>query len=78
MDLSNLELITTQTLLEELSSRFEHFIFAGIKDYDKDGEVETRRHHGGWRTCQGLAVGLIAALEEARKEDIQPMDEGDC
>lgn len=73
----DIELITTDTLLTELATRFDHYIFAGIKSLDDNSESEVRRHAGGWRTCQGLSQGMIFALEKARDQDIEPMDMGD-
>lgn len=70
-------LITTDALLVELATRFDHYIFAGLKSLDGESEQEIRRHAGGWRTCQGLAQGMIFALEKARDEDIEPMDPED-
>ena len=72
-----IELITTDALLNELTARFDHYVFAGIKSLGNDSESEVRRHAGGWRTCQGLSQGLIFALEKARDADIEPMDIGD-
>lgn len=72
-----IELITTDALLTELATRFDHYIFAGIKSLGDNSESEVRRHAGGWRTCQGLSQGMIFALEKARDQDIEPMDMGD-
>lgn len=73
----DIELLTTDSLLKELATRFDHYIFAGIKSLDNESEQEIRRHAGGWRTCQGLASGMIFALEKARDQDIEPMDDED-
>ena len=73
----NIELITTESLLTELAARFDHYVFSGIKSKDTASEVEVRRHAGGWRTCQGMAMGLILDLEKSRSADIEPMDMDD-
>lgn len=72
-----IELLTTDALLNELITRFDHCVFSGIKSKDTESEVEVRRHVGGWRTCQGMAMGLILDLEKSRTADIEPMDIGD-
>ena len=74
----NLELIPTVELLEELQTRFEHSVFAGIKvrpytdppaDYKQEGtQFEMRRVEGNSRTCQGLCVGLLFYAEALHDE----------
>ena len=69
--------MTTKDLLDELESRFDHFIFAGMRDIDKESDFEFRRHKGGWRVCQGLATGIIFSVEQQRSEEIEPLSEDD-
>lgn len=72
-----IELLTTSALLKELSTRFDHYVFAGIKTHDENSNTEVRRHGGSWRMCQGLAVGLITDLEQGRQAEITPVDDED-
>lgn len=67
----NLELVTTDDLLDELERRHDATIFGAISSVGAPGDerglniTEVFRHSGHPRICQGLCVGL--------QEDIQSM-----
>ena len=76
-----IELITTDALITELLSRFDHAIFAGMKvmseHEDKDGDIfETRRHVGNTRVCQGLAFEIMCRTQAKWEDKVEPV-EGD-
>lgn len=76
---TNLELVPTDDLLEEVLGRFEHAVFAGLKvNYASETQYEIRRTIGNSRTCQGLAFSLIARCESYRDSISEPTvgDEG--
>ena len=71
---------STDALLDELCSRFDHAIFAGMKIRPlKEGEQDTPdgqiyekwRKVGNTRTCQGLAFGAMLRLNYAWEEHAQ-------
>ena len=57
-----IELVPTQSLIEELMNRFDHVVLSGIID-GGDHYKEIWRHKGNSRTCQGLATGLTFQME---------------
>ena len=57
-----IELITTQALLDELEKRFDTMVFAGLANLDDQFEKEITRHKGHYRTSQGLCMNLILKL----------------
>lgn len=56
-----IELASTEDLLDELFSRFDHVVFAGMKARPiRDGQIyEKKRTMGNTRTCQGLCFALM-------------------
>ena len=61
-----LNLASTQEIIEELMSRFEHCIVAH-RTYPQTGVNEVQEgfyHRGDYRMCQGLAVGMEAWIQE--------------
>ena len=75
--MSSLQLAQTDDLVKELASRYEHFVFAGLKHAinDADGRVRSWRYAGNTETCQGLACGLIAHIQQdadANEEVLEP------
>lgn len=72
-----IELYTTRQLLDELLARFDHAVFAGLKiDEGIERQYELRDAKGNTRTCQGLALGVIARCEQQREAVAEPT-EGD-
>lgn len=72
-----IELLTTQALINELITRFDHVIIAGIKDSDRQSMQEIRNYRGDYRLCQGLASGMIIAIERDRDKIIEDLSEDD-
>lgn len=87
-----IELASTEDLLNELCSRFDHVVFAGMKVRPiRKGEIETadgqlyekKRTMGNTRTCQGLCFALMLMKQEdfdagckAVEDDSPQIDEG--
>ena len=66
MKATPLNLASTQEIIEELMSRFEHCIVAH-RTYPQTGVNEVQEgfyHRGDYRMCQGLAVGMEAWIQE--------------
>ena len=73
-----IELVPTQSLIEELMNRFDHVVISGIID-GGDQYKEIWRHKGNSRTCQGLATGLTFQIQKYRDDriDIEQLGEGE-
>jgi hypothetical protein len=75
MPLTHLELESTDALLSELAGRFEQMIFAGLKFRPVEGDprnlIRSWRVKGQTETCQGLAMGIIARLQQMEDEHEQ-------
>ena len=72
-----LQLAQTDDLVKELASRYQHFVFAGLKAAanEADGNIRSWRYAGNTETCQGLACGLIAHIQQdadANEEVLEP------
>jgi hypothetical protein len=64
----SLSLLPTENLIEELCSRFDAFVMAGVMIRNMgDGQanaIRSLRHKGDPILCQGLAAGLQHTLAE--------------
>ncbi len=62
----NLELITDQALIEELTNRFDVLVLVGLRDHGDADTVEKYRWKGDFRRCQGLVFGMINRIDRDR------------
>lgn len=78
-----LSFVSTDELLDELMSRFDHFVCAGLKVRPlREGEVdsadgqlyEKKRTKGNTRTCQGLCFALMLFKQADFDEGAQEVD----
>lgn len=73
----NLELVTTQTLLKEIESRFTHYIFIGVMPLDDASEKRITRYSGNYIISMGLCAKLMAQIHEKQESEIEPLDDED-
>lgn len=78
----NLELASTDELLDELCVRFDHAVFAGMKvrpdnkPESADGQLyEKKRTKGNTRVCQGLCFALQLYKQEQWEETAQAAED---
>lgn len=64
---SALDGLTNEELLDELMSRYDHAVFAGLR-MDGDGNEIERDWMGDETFCKGLAVGLGMYIERQARE----------
>ncbi len=64
MEIKNLSLVETETLVNELVNRVDSIIFMGVQEKDKFSHTYYRRWSGGDAVC----LGLIELLKEIIKE----------
>ena len=74
----NLELASTDDLLDEVFQRFDHAVFAGMKvrpdgkPESPDGQIyEKKKSRGNTRTCQGLCFALMLFKQADFDENAQ-------
>lgn len=73
----DLELISTDALLDELAARCDHMVVACLMERTDDGEQELRRlWRGNTHTCIGLAVDVQERVLSRWRETEEPV-EGD-
>lgn len=62
--MTDLKLTPTKDLIDELGSRFEHYIFGGIQTNvgKKDNMISTRRYAGCFTMCKGLCSEITHCL----------------
>lgn len=53
--MNDLELVSTDDLLDEIMKRFDHVVFIGRKDGAEEPNVYHRRWAGDYHTCIGLS-----------------------
>lgn len=73
----DLELVETSELLDELLRRFDHVVFAGLKEMDSGRYANSSRWKGCHFTCSGAAQMLserVIREWHASAEDAQPGD----
>jgi hypothetical protein len=63
MTKEDLQLVSYDDLLDELNSRFDIYIFAGIKRPVENDEEAELSYHGGKFVCIGLCLHLIDMLK---------------
>jgi len=70
-----LELISTDDLITEMSNRFEHFVIAGLQTgyAGKDNIATKRSWKGNLATCAGLASQLQHAINEDQFKTGEPL-----
>lgn len=76
--IESLEHVPTEDLIQELVSRFEHSVFAGIREVAGGKNLYQRKWKGNACTVHGLAndVGLRALLQLHNEErDVTEDDE---
>lgn len=74
----SLELASTDDLLKELFSRYDHCVFGGLKvrptAEDPLNMIRSWRTRGCIEMCQGVCSGLIARLQQLSDDNFLPMD----
>lgn len=61
--MKDLNFISTDALLDELSSRYEQYVFMGTKS-QKDNEIWKRKYKGTLPACLGLCTLIQQLLTE--------------
>lgn len=76
--MNTLQLAQTDDLVKELASRYEHFVFAGLKaaSNEQEGSIRSWRYAGNTEACQGLACGLIAHIQQYADAAEEPLEPG--
>lgn len=68
----DLETTSTEDILTELTKRYEHVIFAGIKmrptPDNPTGFIRSWRFKGSSEMCQGLAYGIMSHAQVGSDE----------
>ena len=64
---TTLELMSTDDIVEELTNRFDHYVFSGLKVCDVKGNVLIREWSGDEFTVRGLAMEIIQRVEDECK-----------
>jgi hypothetical protein len=74
---SNLPLVPTKILLDELMSRYEHSIFAGVQEAVKspDDMCTDKHFSGNYTLCTGLCMELAQMILSQRQNDEVDDDE---
>ena len=70
--MTNLSLVSIEDIVDELKNRYDHFVFSGIKELDKDrnGRLFTeRKWHGNSAACCGLCHQLQQVITNQHFED---------
>jgi hypothetical protein len=62
--LKPIELAATDSLVDELHSRYPHLAIAGLKEGNGDELIEIRYQFGNSRTVQGLLFGMALRIEQ--------------
>lgn len=77
-----IELLSTDALLDELCARFDHLIFAGMKirsdgqPESPDGQMyEKKRTKGNTRVCKGLSFAMMLYKQEQWDRGAQAVDD---
>jgi hypothetical protein len=60
--MNGLELATTDELINELMSRFEHAVFCGMKLPTEDWQNINRKWKGNSHTCAGLGFQVARTV----------------
>ena len=74
------ELISTQDLLVELTKRFDSFVMLGRKDMGGGHDfqhTDFMRWKGDLVVCQGLCASAVISIEDAKNSTAQPVDPED-
>jgi len=71
--------VSTEALINELGSRFDHWAFVGLKKTLKEeGMVDTRKQYGGGYTeCIGLCTKLAHSIANDEEYVTATIDEED-
>ena len=60
----DLDLVSTDDLLDQLAVRFDVMIFAGVKTFDGERQQVQRRSTGDWWTQMGLAFDFATRVRD--------------
>ena len=71
--MSDITFVSTKDLIEELFSRYEHAVFAGIKIVDAESILSKRDYKGNSDTC----IGLCAKIQHLIIQDWEKADRMD-
>lgn len=64
--MNDLSLVPFEDLMQELAKRFDHAIFCGLLDSDKDHIDMKRRYFGSRISC----IAATELMQDAIKEDL--------
>ena len=75
--MTDLQLIGTKEILEELKSRFEHMVFAGVKTHvhKENDSVTVRRYSGNLTVCRGLCSELETDIADEHKRQEKAIED---
>jgi hypothetical protein len=73
--MTDLSLVQTKELLDELASRFDNMVFGGvIQRTDQEREHSQCWRGSEWLTCVGIAHSIVHAITRLHQDD----DDGDA
>lgn len=73
--MNDIQLASTDVLIEELRGRYDSMVFAGVRDTLKDeGVVIKRRFSGNLIECLGLCSSLSSCIIDTQKEELVELD----
>ncbi len=70
--LMDLETVSTDELVDELQKRFDHVVFAAVKEMDQVHDASDVRWKGSRLTCAGLAQWANRCLLAAYAKERNP------
>lgn len=73
--MSDLKLVSTEDLLDELGCRFDSHIFAGLRKHDSKSNADLVSWNGDLYTCVFLAQKLSTNLLTDHDGDCEPPGE---
>ena len=76
----DLQLASTEALIDELRNRVESFaLVTAIRGKDSDQSIATYYHHGGFFAGYGLAVAMVDWFKDERRpltdEEVDELDD---
>lgn len=73
--MSDLSLITTEALLDEIRTRFDHFLLAGIVSHDSEHDQSVEMWDGNPAVVMGLGSRIVYLLNRELDQHDTPVDE---
>ena len=75
--MKDINLYSTEELLDEIQDRFDSCIFYGLQDRTNERSVYNRRYKGNLATCLGLCTFLSNVLQDEYFHIVELKDDGE-